>query len=361
MTINIKHNQYVRSNLPIKIGVVGCGYWGKKIIHNLHSLNTVVLGQICDLNSSNIEEVCFLYPQIKSTTKFDELLDSNLDAIIIATPAISHYELAKLALESGKHVLVEKPLTVSSIQAKKLIELVDELGFILLVGHTFEYAPAIQKVAEIIRTNELGKIHYINSVRGNLGLFRSDVNVLWDLAIHDLSILRHLLSLRPLSVTASGKACININNAKIHDVATLSLEYPQEILATIRVSWLEPEKIQKLTIVGDRKMLVYDPVDAEAIIIYDRRVKADTFDHTSINSQLSYHYGNTKYYFMDRNKALLLELEHFVKCIQGVERPRTGGLVGLEIIEILESAQLSLTHYGIRQFLNYRSLESLAN
>lgn len=359
MTTNINCNQYVQSSLPIKIGVVGCGYWGKKIIHNLCSLNTVFLESICDLNSSNLEDICNIYPTFKATTKFDELLDSNLDAIIIATPAISHYELAKSALESGKHVLVEKPLTVSSIQSQKLIELVDKLGLILLVGHTFEYAPAIQKIAKLILTNELGKIHYINSVRGNLGLFRSDVNVLWDLAIHDLSILRHILSLRPLSITGSGKACININNAKNYDVATLSLEYPQEILATIRVSWLEPEKIQKLTIVGDRKMLVYDPVEAQGITIYDRRVKVDRFNHTSINSQLSYHYGDTKYYSMDSNKPLRLELEHFVKCIQGIDRPQTGGLIGLEIIEILEAAQQSLINYSSRQFLNHQSLKDL--
>ncbi|MEM9924342.1 MAG: Gfo/Idh/MocA family oxidoreductase [Cyanobacteria bacterium P01_D01_bin.50] len=359
MANDINYNQHVQSSLPIKVGVVGCGYWGQKIIHNLSLLNTVFLEKICDLKSSNLEEICNRYPSFKATTKFDELLDSNLDAIIIATPAISHYELAKSALKSGKHVLVEKPLTVSSIQAKKLIELADELELILLVGHTFEYAPAIQKVAELISSNELGKIHYINSVRGNLGLFRSDVNVLWDLAIHDLSILRHILSRYPLSVSASGKACININNTKIHDVATLSLDYPQEILATIRVSWLEPEKIQKLTIVGDRKILVYDPVDAEAIIIYDRRVKADTFNQTSINSQLSYHYGNTKYYSMDKNKSLGLELEHFVKCIQGIDKPQTDGLIGLQMIEILEAAQQSLMNYGSRQYLNSQSLKSV--
>ena len=359
MTINAKHNRHIPFSLPIKIGVVGCGYWGKKIIHNLRSFNTICVEKICDLNSFNIEEICNTYPTIKATTEFDELLDSNLDAIIIATPAISHYELAKSALESGKYVLVEKPLTVSSIQAQKLIELVDELKLTLLVGHTFEYSPAIQKVAELISSNELGKIHYINSVRGNLGLFRSDINVLWDLAIHDLSILRYILSLHPLSVTASGKACININNAKNHDVATLSLEYPQEILATIRVSWLEPEKIQKLTIVGDRKILVYDPVDAEAIIIYDRRVKADILNHTSINSQLSYHYGNTEYYSIDSNKPLRLELEHFVKCIQGIEKPKTDGLIGLQMIEILEAAQQSLMNYGSRQFLNSQPLKSV--
>ncbi len=340
----------------IKVGVIGCGYWGSKIIRNLCDLEQVSLEQVCDLDMSKLKQIFDLYPFLKITTQFEKLLASDLDAIIIATPTITHYKLAKLALQADKHILVEKPLTIDSSQAKEIIKLAQSKNLILLVGHIFEYDPNIQKIANLIANNQLGDIYYIDSVRGNFGLFRDDVDVIWDLAIHDLSICKCILNSRPLTITATGKSCINIDNKKIYDVATLTLEYPQEILATVRVSWLEPKKTRKLTIIGNSKMLVYDPIETKGMLLYDQKITVNQLDKKSPDTEILYHYGDTQHLSISDNDALRSELDHFVKCIQGTETPKTCGLRALETINILETAQKSLINNSIKESINYDNL-----
>ena len=244
----------------INIGVIGCGYWGPNHIRNFNATSNCSMQICCDKDVERLEHMKRLYPSIKTTTEADGLLDDqHLDAVVIATPVFTHHDLARKALLSGKHVLVEKPMSHSVESCLELIKLAEDKNLVLMVGHTFEYTAAVNKVKEIMDSGELGEPLYISSIRVNLGLFQPDINVSWDLAPHDISIITYLLDEIPRSVNCQGKSHYKKD---IEDVATITLDYDNGVIAFIHSSWLDPNKIRKTTVVGSKKMLVYNDIEA---------------------------------------------------------------------------------------------------
>jgi predicted dehydrogenase len=286
-----------------------------------------------------------LYPYLKLYSDYQGLLkEDGLDAIAIATPVHTHYDIAKQALEADKHVLVEKPLTYTSEQAAALIELADRNNKVLMVDHTFEYVAAVDEIKKIIQKGELGKICYINTSRLNLGLFQKDINVIWDLAPHDLSILMYILDKQPTRVSAHGNAYVLPG---IEDVAWLSLKFPDNIMAFSHLSWLDPCKIRQVTIVGSEKMLVYNDVEPlEKIRIYDQKVKAPKYYDTFGEFQFAYHYGDVIIPRLENTEPLRTVCSHFIECIKANKKPISDGLDGWRVIKIMETAQKSLKHTG---------------
>jgi predicted dehydrogenase len=286
-----------------------------------------------------------LYPAIETTSEPEELFrDSRLDAIVIATPVFAHYELAKKTLESGKHVLVEKPMTHSVETSLSLIKTAEENNKVLMVGHTFEYTAAVNKVKEIIDSGELGDPLYISSIRLNLGLFQPDINVTWDLAPHDISIITYLVDEVPVSVNCQGKSHYKKD---IEDVSTLTLNYANGIIAFIHSSWLDPNKVRKTTIVGSKKMLLYNDIETqEKIKIYDKGVDAPPHYDTYADFQFSYRYGDIYSPRLDDYEPLREQSKHFLDCIEKGLTPRSDGYSGLRVVSILEAASESLKKDG---------------
>jgi predicted dehydrogenase len=286
-----------------------------------------------------------LYPTIETTTNTEDLFrDNRLDAIIIATPVFAHYELAKESLQNSKHVLVEKPMTHSVESSLSLIRLAEEKNRVLMVGHTFEYTAAVNKVKEIMDSGELGEPLYISSTRLNLGLFQPDINVSWDLAPHDISIINFLLDEVPVSVNCQGKSHYKQD---IEDVATITMNYANGVIAFIHSSWLDPNKVRKTTIVGSRKMLLYNDIETqEKIKIYDKGVDAPPYYDTYADFQFSYRYGDIHSPRLDDYEPLREQSKHFLDCIENGLTPRSGGYSGLRVVSILEAASLSLKKDG---------------
>jgi predicted dehydrogenase len=327
----------------LNIGVIGCGYWGPKIIRNFHELPETRVAMVADLDEMKLRRIGLTFPSVHTTTDAQELLASDVDAVVVATPVSTHFEIAREALLHQKHVLVEKPLTSSSWQARELVNLARQRNLRLMVGHVFEYNPAVQMVRDIIARGDLGDIYYIDMIRATLGLFQRDINVIWDLAPHDLSILRYILNQDPVSVSARGEAYIQPG---IHDVAYVSVNFPETIQAHIRVSWLEPRKQRRITIVGSRKMLVYDDVEpVEKIKIFDMGVEWPSGDPLG-GGQLKYRFGDVLSPRVAAVEPLQEECRHFAAAIrQGID-PVSSGEVGLKIVEILELADRSLHSLG---------------
>jgi predicted dehydrogenase len=286
-----------------------------------------------------------LYPAIQTTTDAEDLFnDKRLDAIVIATPVFSHYELARESLKSGKHVLVEKPMTDSVETSLSLIRLADEVNCILMVGHTFEYTAAVNKVKEIMDSGELGEPLYISSTRRNLGLFQPDINVAWDLAPHDISIITYLLGEIPVSVNCQGKGHYKKD---IEDVATMTLNYSNGVIAFVHSSWLDPNKVRKTTIVGSKKMLLYNDVETqEKIKIYDKGVDAPPYYDTYADFQFSYRYGDIHSPRLDDYEPLKKQSMHFLECIEKGVPPKSCGYSGLRVVSVLEAASQSLKKEG---------------
>jgi len=258
----------------IRFGVIGAGYWGPHLIRNLSEIPGSKLTAIADLSTDRLRALQPRYPYAQMSADHRDVIQGEVDAIVIATPVNTHYALARDALMAGKHVLLEKPLTRSAEQAQELIRIADERGLVLMVGHTFEYNPAVIALKEIVDSGMVGRVLYIDAARLNLGQYRTDVNVLWDLAPHDISIMNFILGGEPSHVSARGNACIHPGT---HDVAYIELKYPQGVLGHIHVSWLEPCKVRRLTVVGDEKMVVYNDVAAEEKLrIYDKGVTKTT-------------------------------------------------------------------------------------
>jgi len=328
----------------IRIGIVGAGYWGPKLIRNFHDLPTATVSMVCDLRKDRLDHIRGLYPTAQITQDFRALLGPDTDAVAIATPVASHFALARAALLAGKHVLVEKPLTTNSTDAQELINLAARHKRVLMVGHTFEYNPAVIVLKDIIKTGTLGQIYYINAIRVNLGIFQQDINVLWDLAPHDLSILLFLLDTAPTAVSARGAAYVQPG---IHDVAYMTLTFPNQVMAGIQVSWLDPCKIRRITVVGSKQMVVYDDLEPqEKIRVYDKGVDRPPYSDTYEQFKLSYRYGEVTAPPIPADEPLHLECEHFVDCIRKGNKPRSDGEVGLQIVRILEKAQTSLLNGG---------------
>lgn len=298
---------------------------------------------VSDLSAERLKTISQLYGEsIKTTQNYRDLLESsNVDAVCIATPIRTHYKLVKEALEAGKHVLVEKPLTASSDEALELCKLAQQKGLILMVGHTFEYNPGVEKMRELVQSGELGDIYYIDSARLNLGLFQRDINVLWDLAPHDFSIISFILGGdEPFRVTARGAAHIMPN---IHDVVFVESRFPNNIMANIHVSWLDPCKVRRTTIVGSKKMAVFNDLPTtEKIRIYDTKVTMPTEDGSGQFNTVNYFTGDITIPHINSAEPLKVECKHFLDSISTGKMPRSDGWVGLKVVKMLEAADESL-------------------
>jgi predicted dehydrogenase len=327
------------------VAVVGLGYWGPNWVRNFQQLQCASRVIACDLDAQRRKHVKELHPAVDTTASFDEILrDPEIEGVVIATPVSTHYKLARMALESGKSVLVEKPLAMSRREAGDLVRLAEGCQRTLMVGHTFLYSTPVLKTREIIQSGELGDIFYISSVRANLGLFQHDVNVAWDLATHDISIILWLLDRVPQAVSCQGQShyC-----KEVEDVALLTLHFSNNVIAFIHVSWLDPNKIRRTTIVGSRKMLVYDDTSPqEKLRIYDRGVTVQPYYDTFGEFQFSYRYGDILIPRLDESEPLRQECAHFIDCIRSGCQPRTDGINGLRVVSVLEAANLSLRESG---------------
>ena len=330
---------------PISVGVVGCGYWGPNLIRNFKSLPDCNLKAMCDLSESRLKHLRSLYADVQGETNFEHLLNGmEIDATVIATSVKHHYPLAKASLLAGKHTLIEKPMASNSAECEELIDLAARQGVVLMVGHTFLYSPVVRKIVDIIQTGDIGDIRYINSRRLNLGLFQKDINVAWDLAPHDISIILHILEDFPVSVNCQGNAHVTQH---IADVTNMSLTFRHKRFATIQSSWLEPRKVREMTIVGTRRMIVYDDLQTlEKVRIYDVRVERPPHYDTFAEFHYSYHYGDSYIPHLKQEEPLKLECQHFLDCIESGTKPLTGGRQGLELVKVLEAASASLEDHG---------------
>ncbi len=318
----------------LRFGVIGWGYWGPKIARNLDSLPHAMVTMVADADFYRLASLRVNQSGAKTTTLPEDVFRSDVDGVVIATPVRTHYQLAKEALLHGKHVLVEKPLTADVAEAEELVALAEKQRRVLMVGHTFEYNPAVNELRKLIQSGALGKIFCIEAERVNLGLFRSDINVIWDLAPHDISILLYLLGKKPEQIRVQAHAHIQ---SQIHDVAHLDLSYANGMAAHIHVSWLHPCKIRRVTVIGDMRMVVYDDTNpAEMLKIYNKGadVHADPV--------VSYRFGEITIPHIDWIEPLRLECEDFANSIRLGTQPRAHGGVGLEVVRVLAAAQEAL-------------------
>jgi predicted dehydrogenase len=311
------------------------------------SLNNATVTTICDVNQKRLQHLLQLYPAITITTHYESMLEgNNVDAVIVATPVSMHYSQAKAALLAGKHVFIEKPMAASSGECRDLIRLAEEKGLILMIGHTFLYSAAIWKIKAIIDSGDLGQIRYICARRLNLGLFQRDINVVWDLAPHDLSIIIYLVGESPVVVSCQGNSSVRPG---IEDVASTTLHFPSGVFAIIQSSWLDPKKVREMAIVGKHRMVHYDDLEAnQKIKVYDHRVETPPHYDTFAEFHYSYHYGDMYAPYIKQEEPLKVECRHFVECVQTGKKPLTCGRQGLELVKIIEAAIQSLANKGVR-------------
>lgn len=330
---------------PVKLAVVGCGYWGPNLIRNFRSASNCRLRTMCDVSQERLQHLQALYPEVAGETQFDRVIaGTNHDAVVIATSVHLHYPMAKAALLAGKHTMIEKPLAASTAQCEELVDLARKQGLVLMVGHTFLYSPAIRKIKEIVDAGDIGEIRYISARRLNLGLFQKDINVAWDLAPHDISIILHILQEAPLTVNCRGAAHITPG---VEDVTSMNLTFSKERSAIIHSSWLDPRKVREMTIVGSRRMIVYDDLALqEKIRIFDARVERPPHYDTFAEFHYAYHYGDMYAPFVHPAEPLKTECQHFIDCIQQGTTPLTSGANGLEVVRILEASSASLRQSG---------------
>jgi predicted dehydrogenase len=300
---------------------------------------------MCDISEERLEHLRSLYPEVEGETNYEHLLNgANLDAVVISTAVHLHYRMAKASLLAGKHTLIEKPMACSSEECEELIEIAQEKGLVLMVGHTFLYSPAVRKLKEIVDWGDIGEIRYISARRLSLGLFQKDINVTWDLAPHDLAIILYIMDEQPVSVNCRGNAHITPG---IEDVTTMCLHFRKERSAIIQSSWLDPRKIREMTIVGSKRMIVYDDVaQQEKIKIFDARVERPPHYDTFAEFHYAYHYGDMYVPYIKQEEPLKLECQHFLECIRQGTTPLTSGQQGLELVRILEASSESLKHSG---------------
>ena len=329
----------------INVGIVGYGYWGPNLVRNFAEIPGAKVHAIAELNPGRLEGVQRRYPAVKTTTDFMEILrDPAIDAVAIATPVSTHFELAMAALKAGKHVWVEKPMTETSIQARELIEEAERRRLTLLVDHTFIYTGAIRKMQEIVAKGELGKTYYYDSIRVNLGLFQRDVNVISDLAVHDFSILDYLLAEHPVAVSASG---ITHFPGMPENLAYVTLFYESGAIAHANVNWLAPVKVRQILLGGSKKMIVYDDLAiSEKVKVYDSGISFTDDPEKIYQLRVGYRTGDMWAPKLDTTEALRVEGEHFVKCIETGALPITDGYLGLHVVEIIEAATISMQRRG---------------
>jgi len=326
----------------LQIGLIGTGYWGPNIARSFELTGKAEVRWLCDLDSIRLNKISERYPHANTTSEIGRVLeDKELDAVAISTPAGTHYGITRQALEANKHVLVEKPITLNSKEALQLIRFAEKREKILMVGHVFEYNFTIRALKNLMDSGELGEIHYLNFERTNLGPVRTDVNALWDLASHDISIMCYILDDAPSDVTARGQAFLN---ADVEDAVFATFTFPNNIITNVNASWLNPRKIRQITAVGSKKMAIWNDLDPQRPIqIYDKRVEEpseipDTFDSykTAVVD------GGVYIPHIDQNQPLQAECEHFIECIEKGEQPQSDGYSGLRVVQALEAATTSM-------------------
>jgi len=343
----------------INVAVAGCGYWGPNLIRNLTSLPDCRVKWVCDIDRVRIAHMKQMFPGVDTTQDFDVLVnDPEIDAILIATPIHLHHEMGKKSLLAGKHTMIEKPMASSAKECLEFLELSTRNRLVLMVGHTFIYSSPVRRIKEIIDSGDIGTVQYISSRRLNLGLFQKDINVTWDLAPHDISIILYLLGKGPVAVNCQGKA--NVNKG-IEDVTNMSLDFADGGFATIHSSWLDPNKVREMIIVGSKRMVVYnDNEPLEKIKIYDKRVEIPPHYDTFAEFHYSYHYGDMYAPYIKQTEPLKVECQHFLDCIRAGARPLTSGVEGLQVVQILEASTRSLKSGGGRVEIDRLTAEILS-
>ncbi len=317
-----------------KIGLIGYGYWGRNLARNFQSNPAAVLARICDADPACLVRAEALQPGVRTTTRAEDLIeDASLDAIVLATPPATHFPLGMAALRAGKHLWVEKPIACTSEEAGLLVEEARRRKLVLMVDHTFVYAPVVRKIGELIRSGNLGSLYYYDSVRTNLGRFQSDVGVLWDLAYHDLAILDYLIDEQPSAVSAHGAAHWGTHD----EVSYLSLTYPSGFHAHVHVSWLTPVKIRRVMLTGSKRMLLWDDLEnTRKLEIYDHTIEPES---GAGQLRINYRSGEIHSPWLDVSEPLQNAVSHFLECIETGAQPLTGGEAGLRVTRILERAQ----------------------
>ena len=335
----------------LKVGIIGYGYWGPNLTRNFFELPSSELVVIADIKEERLQRARSLYPDVLMTKDYADFFQIGIDAVVVSVPPALHYPIAKDCLEHGLHVLVEKPMTLNSQHAMELIDLAEQKGVILMVGHTFEYNSAVVALKKYIESGELGDIYYLDAARLNLGLFQSDSNVLWDLAPHDISILLYLLGQTPVSVSAQGMPCVFDG---IFDVAYMNLIFPDRIPAYIHVSWLDPCKVRRVTVVGSKKMIVYNDMENEQKLkIYDKGVDAPTYTNGFGEFQCNYRSGDIIIPNIRMAEPLRQECQHFLDCISNNTKPCSSGTEGLNVVRILEAAEHSMKNGSTREVITW--------
>jgi len=332
---------------PVRVAVVGCGYWGPNLVRNFRSLSDCQLTDLCDVSTSRLNHLKSLYPDMATHVSFENMLSSReLDAIVIATPVHLHHKLAMQSLTAGKHVMIEKPMAGSVTQCDELADLARKKKVTLMVGHTFLYSPHVRKIKEIVKSGDIGDILYISSRRLNLGLFQKDINVVWDLAPHDISIIQYLMEELPEAVNCQGNAHVTKG---VEDISNMTLTFRSGRYATIQTSWLDPRKVREMTIVGTKRMIVYDDLQPlHKIEIYDQRVEKPPHYDSFAEFQYAYHYGDVYIPYVKQDEPLKIECRHFLDCIHTGDSPITSAEQATAVVRILEAASASLQQKGAR-------------
>jgi predicted dehydrogenase len=331
--------------IGLEIGVIGCGYWGPNLVRTFLEIPGTPVTAVADRKQDRLNQMRFRHPQIEHFFRdYRDLLQLDLDAVVVSTPPETHFEIVSAALERGLDVLVEKPLSTDAASARRLVELARKHDRILMVGHIGAYNPAVRALKEMIDAGELGEIRYIDAVRVGLGSFHPSLNVIWDLAPHDVAIMCYLLDESPTSASTRGIACIQ---ETIEDIAYMTLMFPSGVLAHSRMSWLDPRKTRRITVVGSRKMVVYDDLEThEKLKVYDKRVDTIRESDTFGEYQFAYHYGSVVSPFIHFEEPLRVECLHFIECVANRRQPLTGGPEGVRVVQVVEAAQRSLTLAG---------------
>lgn len=329
----------------VKVGVIGCGYWGPNLIRNFSDIPGAEVVVVCDLDADRLDPILSAYPFVATTTDAAALISMpELDAVAIATPVSTHFDVALAALRAGKHVLVEKPLAASSEEALRLIDEAEKRSLVLMVDHTFVYSGTVRTVRDLIANDGIGDITYYDAVRVNLGLFRHDVNVLWDLAVHDLSIMDYLLEQRPCAVSATGARHVV---GGTENIAYITVFFEDNLIAHVHANWLAPVKIRHTLIGGTKKMIVCNDIEpVEKVRVYDRGITVTDDPESTRRLRIGYRTGDMSAPEVDMTEALRTEALHFVRCIANAERPITDGEAGLRVIRILEAATRSVAGRG---------------
>ena len=345
----------------IRIGVIGYGYWGPNLVRNFFETPDAQIVRVSDLRADRLATLATRYPTVQITPNYRELIeDPSIDAVAIATPVSTHYELALQALQAGKHVLVEKPLASSTEQVQRLMDVARKRNLVLMVDHTFVYTGAVRKIRELVESGGLGEIYYYDSVRVNLGLFQHDVNVLWDLAVHDLAIMDYVLPFHPCAVSATGLSHVP---GGTENIAYLTLFFEGSQIAHIHANWLAPVKLRRTLIGASRKMIVYDDLEqSEKIKVYDKGITLNNHQNPEKIYQMlvGYRTGDMLAPQIDGSEALRREIEHFLHCIREQREPLTGGDAGLRVVEILQAASESMAQHGRPVELRLSTLRATA-